>query len=55
MSVVMRIVSLWIRSMVAIQKPLHFKVAVHNLELPNNIVIYLGYGHICILYKCVTM
>ena len=39
MSVVMRIVNLWIRSMVAIQKPLHFKVAVHNLELPNNIVI----------------
>ena len=38
MSVAMRIVSLWIRSMVAIQKPLHFKVAVHNLELPNNIV-----------------
>ena len=39
MSVVMQIVNLWIRSMVAIQKHLHFKVAVHNLELPNNIVI----------------
>ena len=43
MTVVMRTVNLWIRSMVAIQKPLHFKVAVYNLELPNDIVIIYVY------------